>query len=188
MMCLGVGLFGSILFGFCISWTCVFLSFARLGNFSVIIFSSSFSIPCSLFSPSGTPMIWMPDVVPQVLFFFIPFCFYCSSWVFSTTLSSELLIIFSASCTLLLIPSIVSFMSVMYSLFLTGSFFFFLRFYLFLDRGREGETHQCVVASHTPTTGDLAHNPGMYPDWELNQQPFGSQADAHSAEPHQPGL
>ena len=43
--------------------------------------------------------------------------------------------------------------------------------YLFLERGegeREGEKHQCVVASHAPTTGDLAHNPGMCPDWELN--------------------
>ena len=24
---------------------------------------------------------------------------------------------------------------------------------------------------------DLAHNPGMYPDWELNQQPFGLQVN-----------
>ena len=42
--------------------------------------------------------------------------------------------------------------------------------YLFLERGRErqreGRKHQCVVASHTPTTGDLARNPGMCPDWE----------------------
>ena len=42
-----------------------------------------------------------------------------------------------------------------------------LRFYLFIFRqrgreeGREGEKHQCVVASHTPPTGDLACNPGM---------------------------
>ena len=44
--------------------------------------------------------------------------------------------------------------------------------YLFLDRGegeREGEKHQCVVASSTPFTGDLARNPGMCPDWESNQ-------------------
>ena len=36
--------------------------------------------------------------------------------------------------------------------------------------GRKGEKHQCVVASHEPPpcTGDLAHNPGMCPDWELN--------------------
>ena len=29
--------------------------------------------------------------------------------------------------------------------------------YLFLERGREGEKHQCVVASEAPPTGDLAH-------------------------------
>ena len=45
-----------------------------------------------------------------------------------------------------------------------------------------------MVASCTPPTGDLAHNPGVCPDWELNQQPFGSQARAQSTEPHQPGL
>ena len=50
--------------------------------------------------------------------------------------------------------------------------FYFLRFYLFLDRveGRENERgkHQCVVASGVPATGDLASNPGMCPDWESN--------------------
>ena len=64
--------------------------------------------------------------------------------------------------------------------------------YLCLERGREGERegekHQCVVASHTPPTGDLACNPGMCPDWESNQRPFGSQAGTQSTEPHQPGL
>ena len=43
---------------------------------------------------------------------------------------------------------------------------------LFLERGREGEKqgekHQCVVASCTPPTGDLALNLGMCPDWELD--------------------
>ena len=70
-------------------------------------------------------------------------------------------------------------------------FNFFLRFYLFLGRGREGEREgekcQCVVASHTPPTGDLAHNPGMCPDWESNQGHFGLQAGTQSTEPHQPG-
>ena len=33
---------------------------------------------------------------------------------------------------------------------------------------KEGEKHQCVVASHAPPTGDLAGNPGMCPDWEWN--------------------
>ena len=73
----------------------------------------------------------------------------------------------------------------------------FKRFYLFLERG-EGrekdrernidvrEIHQSV-ASRTPPSGDLAHNPGMCPDWEWNLQPFGSQAGTQSTEPHQPG-
>ena len=70
--------------------------------------------------------------------------------------------------------------------------FFKKRFYLFIfrQRGRvgerEGKKHQHVVASHAPPTGDLACNPGICPDWELNQQPFGSQAGAQSTEPHQP--
>ena len=45
---------------------------------------------------------------------------------------------------------------------------FLKRFYLFIFREREkegereGEKHQCVVASHVaPTTWDLAYNPGM---------------------------
>ena len=75
----------------------------------------------------------------------------------------------------------------------TNIFFFFLRFYLFIfrQRGREGESEgeksQCVVASHAPPTGDLAFNPGICPHWESNWQPFGSQACAHSTEPHLPG-
>ena len=39
-----------------------------------------------------------------------------------------------------------------------------------------------------PSTGDLARNPGMGPDWESNWQPFGSQAGTQSFEPHQSGL
>ena len=39
----------------------------------------------------------------------------------------------------------------------------------------------------TPPTGGLASNPGMCRHWESNQQPFGAQAGAQSAEPHQPG-
>ena len=64
--------------------------------------------------------------------------------------------------------------------------------YLFIlrQRGREGERegekHHCVVASHMPPTGDLACNPHMCPDWELNQPPFGSQASTQSTQPHQP--
>ena len=72
--------------------------------------------------------------------------------------------------------------SVLASFFPVFSFLsFFLRFDLFIfrDRGREGERegkkYQCMVASHTPSTGDLAHNSDMCPDWEWNWRPFGSQ-------------
>ena len=44
------------------------------------------------------------------------------------------------------------------------------------------------VATHMPPNGDPAHNPGLCPDWESNQWPFGSQAAIQSTEPHQPGL
>ena len=56
------------------------------------------------------------------------------------------------------------------------TYFFKEYLFIFRERGREGEKggekYQCVVASHTPPTGDLAHNPGMCPDWELNWQRF----------------
>ena len=63
---------------------------------------------------------------------------------------------------------------------------------VFLERegkgGKEGEEHQCVVASRAPPTGDLALHPGMCPDWESNWRTFGSQGGTQSTEPHQPGL
>ena len=58
---------------------------------------------------------------------------------------------------------------------------FFLRFYLLVFResgmegDRDGEKHQCVVASFTAPTGGPACNPDIGSDWESNQQPFGSQ-------------
>ena len=54
------------------------------------------------------------------------------------------------------------------SFFLTD---FYKGFYLFIfrERAREGEReeekHQCVVASRTTPTGNLARNPGMCPEW-----------------------
>ena len=66
-------------------------------------------------------------------------------------------------------------------------FLFIFYFYLFLDRRGEGESegekHQCVFASCTPSTGDLTLNPGMCPDWELNQQPFALWDNAQPNEP-----
>ena len=55
----------------------------------------------------------------------------------------------------------------------------FIYVFIFRERGREGERegekHQCVVASQRPLTGDLARNPDVCPDWESNLRPFGSQ-------------
>ena len=76
----------------------------------------------------------------------------------------------------------------------TNPLIFLKRFYLFIfrERGREGESkgekHQCMVASHTSPTRDLACNPGMCPDWKLNQRLFGLQTIAQSIELHQSGL
>ena len=85
----------------------------------------------------------------------------------------------------------------------SGGFFlsFLKRFYLFAFReeGREGgieeEKHRCVRAtsilclSHAPNTPTwvLAHNPGLCPDWESNQRPFGLQGATQPTEPRQPG-
>ena len=64
---------------------------------------------------------------------------------------------------------------------------------IYLERDREGngrreeEKHQCVIVSQEPPMGDMVCNPVMCPDWELNQQPFDSQAGTQSTVPHQPG-
>ena len=52
---------------------------------------------------------------------------------------------------------------------------FFNMLFIFRERRGEGGKHQCVFVSHMAPSGDLACNPGMCPDWELNWQPFGSQ-------------
>ena len=71
--------------------------------------------------------------------------------------------------------------------------YIFKRFYLLIYRQklregeREGEKHQCVVASYVPPTGDLASNPDMCPDRELNWRPFGSHTSTQPTVPHQPG-
>ena len=64
-------------------------------------------------------------------------------------------------------------------------FLFLQRFYLliFTERGREGERER-----ETSMCGCLwLTTPYWCPDWESNQQPFGSQARAQSTDLHQPG-
>ena len=73
---------------------------------------------------------------------------------------------------------------------LLGQYFLKDFIYLFYREGeteREGEKHQCVVDSRAPPTGYPAHNPGMCPDWESNQQPFVSKGNTQSTESNQPG-
>ena len=67
----------------------------------------------------------------------------------------------------------------------------YLFIHLFLERRREGERegekHQCVVASCTPPTGDLAQNPDMCPRLEIEPETLWClQVSAQSTEPHQP--
>ena len=62
---------------------------------------------------------------------------------------------------------------------------------------REGERERNIARpqscplitspNHVPT-GDLASNPGKFPDWELNWRAFGSQAGAQIHPAIQPGL
>ena len=82
------------------------------------------------------------------------------------------------------------------TLFLLKKIFFkdftYLFIYLFIleiGKGREKERERNInVWLPLISTGDLAFNPGMCPDWELNWQPFSLQASIQSTELHQPGL
>ena len=76
----------------------------------------------------------------------------------------------------------------LYGFTISFLFFFFLRFYLFLLRVEgEREIEKCQCVRETSMGCLSAHNPGMCPDWESNQWPFGSQVGAQSTELHQPG-
>ena len=52
---------------------------------------------------------------------------------------------------------------------------------------KEIETDINVWLPFATSTGDLACNPSMCPDWESNWRPFGLQAGTESTELHQPG-
>ena len=63
--------------------------------------------------------------------------------------------------------------------------------YFWGGEGREKEVEKEAEKHHVCLplpTRDLAHDPGMCPDWESNQWSFGFQASAQFIEPHQPGL
>lgn len=80
-------IFGLIFFGIhLVSWICSFISFARFGEFSAIVSSSTFSAPLSPHLPSHQ-WTWMLDYLlqfhkPLSLFpFFGLFSLYSSNWV-----------------------------------------------------------------------------------------------------------
>ena len=99
-----------------------------------------------------------------------------------------------ATLTLLILPTHDH--GISFHIIVSFSVSLFKRFYLFSERGegREKERERNIdvqkkhqlVASHMPPNVNLACNPGMCPDWELNWEPFSSQASAQT-EPHQPG-
>ena len=111
-MCLGVVLFGSLLFGtLCASWTCMSTAINKLGNFSFIIFSNRFPILCSSSSPSGTLMIHIlirlkiSQRSPSLSSFFkilFPCC--CFDWILFHSLYSKSLIWLLALPPPLLVP------------------------------------------------------------------------------------
>ena len=78
----------------------------------------------------------------------------------------------------------------------TMLFSLFLRVYLFVFReGKGGRERNISVpekhpsaASRTLPTRDLARKPGVCPDWESNQCPFGLQYDTRPTEPYQLGM
>ena len=86
-MCfLGSNVFGT-LWASWTSWKSI--SFARLGKFSFVIFSNKFSVSCSSFSPSGTPMNRMLERLKMSWrflslssFFWILVSSFCSGWMF----------------------------------------------------------------------------------------------------------
>ena len=56
------------------------------------------------------------------------------------------------------------------------------------ERNIDVQEKHLPAASCTPPTGDLAHNPGMCPDWELNRRPLALWDNTQPTEPHQSRL
>ena len=85
MICLGVGLCGSILFGIlCTSWTWMCISFTKLGKFSFLFFQINFQfLPLLLFMNTNDSDVAMFGYVPQsyTIFIFLNLCFFFLFWL-----------------------------------------------------------------------------------------------------------
>ena len=120
MMCIEVGLFGSILFGtLCASWTCMSISFTKLGKFSFLTFSNRFPVSCPFFSPSGTLIMHILEylklsqrllILSSYFGFFFPFVVLIGCFCFLVFQIIYLIIGF-IHCKLFFISISVSFIS-----------------------------------------------------------------------------
>ena len=123
--------------------------------------------------------------------FFQFFVFICT-YMFQNWHHIVCIILHHLKCNIVSLSKTLS-SCILWTIFVVSIFSFLKNNILFIFRQRrregkrEGEKHQCLVASVCPTLGNLALNPGMCPDWELNRWTFGSQAGTQSTEPHQPG-
>ena len=168
-MCLGVGLFASILCGtVCASWTYMSISFIKLEKSSSIIFSNRFLISCSISSPSGTPMMAMLELLKfskRRLYyphFLDSFCCCCSDWLIFTSLCSKSLIWLWLHPLHWCFPVNCSFFKLVYPSFLKD---FFKDFIYILDRGEGREKERERSISVWLSLTHLACNPGMCSDW-----------------------
>ena len=85
--------------------------------------------------------------------------------------------------SLLFLPSCIFKFLKNYRLISLFCFLFFLKIlFIFRERGRQREREGNIsmwLPLACPQMGNLACNPGMCPDWETNQQRFGSQASTN---------
>ena len=141
MVCLGVGLFGFILFEtLCASWNCLSISFTKIGKFSKIIFWNRFSISCSLssFQHPHDLNVDAFNVIPEAPLYqphFLDSSFFifwgCSKSAFSVLLSCKPLAQSSSSSNLLLTPYGVFFTSVIVFCTLTALFLVSISIFMF---------------------------------------------------------
>ena len=121
---------------------------ADWGSFPSLFYSNKFSISCSSFCPSGTPMIWILECLKISQMFLSLSSFF---WILVSSNYSGWMLI-SSFCSKLLIWVLVSFPSLLVPLFLFSFIFlyfffhilyFFLSFVTILNEFCEHPDYQC---------------------------------------------